>query len=109
MSLPRDGVLECPNSLGESFVQKLYAGVLIAGFFAWMLLGAAIYFYGLYLAGASAPIAIIITSLVPLIGQAYWIWVIWTTTGVFFNSYLIAFLSWIALGVLLGNIVERRR
>jgi hypothetical protein len=89
--------------------QKILIGLLLVGFPIWLLSTLAIYIYGLYLAGTAGSTASFLTSLVPLIGQIYLMWSIWSATGVFFNSYTIAFLCWVALGVLLGNVLQMRR
>ena len=70
-----------------------------------MILGAAIYVCGLYLASASNS-AGILSSL--RAGPQIMIWAIWSATGMFFNYYTIALFSWLALGVLLGNLIQRR-
>jgi hypothetical protein len=67
-----------------------------------------LYCYGIYAAGTFGETATVLTAAVPLIGQAYLMWSIWANTGEFFNAYAIAFLSWLLLGVLLGNIVRYR-
>lgn len=87
---------------------KLVGALLVAGFFFWILLAVALYVYGLYLASLFGSAAIVLLSFVPLVGQVYLIWSIWGATGTFFSTYTIAILSWIALGVLLGNVVQRR-
>jgi hypothetical protein len=87
-------------------MRKLVAGFFVAGYFASMLLGAAIYLYGLYLAGEFGSTALLLVSFVPVIGQGFLIWSMWSVTGAFFNSYTIALLSWFALVILLGNLVR---
>jgi hypothetical protein len=95
-------------SVGQDVLKKLGTWSLVAGFIVWLLLAVGIYLYGLYLAGESGTIALLLIAFVPLVGQAFLIWLVWSATGVFFNYYVIALLSWIALGVLLGNVVQRR-
>jgi hypothetical protein len=84
--------------------KKLFASLLVVGFVLWLLLSAAIYVWGLALAATLGSTAIVLFSLVPLIGQAYLIWSFWSVT----SSFTIVFLSWIVLTILLGTFLQRR-
>jgi hypothetical protein len=86
--------------------QKLLVSLLVSGFFSWLLLSAAIYLYGIYLAAESGAVSLLLYSFVPLVGQAFLTWSMWSATGMFFNSYTIAVLSWVALGAVLGNLAN---
>jgi hypothetical protein len=90
-------------------MKKLFVGLLVSGFLLWMLLGAVIYVYGLYLAETLDVFPFVLISFVPLIGQVYLVWLFWSITGVFFSWYTISIFIWLAFGVLLGTLVERRR
>ena len=69
------------------------------------LLGLGIYVYCLYLAYLTSVGALILTFFFPFIGQLYWIWAVWTTTGIFFNVLTIACLVWIGLLILGGALL----
>jgi hypothetical protein len=88
--------------------KKLFASLLVVWFALWLLLSGAIYVWGLALAATLGSTAIVLFSLVPLIGQAYLIWSFWSVTGIFFSSFTIVCLSWIVLTILLGTLLQRR-
>jgi hypothetical protein len=50
------------------------------------LLGAGIYFFTLYLAYLTSFGSLLLTLFIPFLGQLYWLWIVWGTTGVFFNG-----------------------
>jgi hypothetical protein len=64
-------------------MNKLGTWSLVAGFFLWLLLALGIYLYGLYLAGEYGTVSLLLISFVPLIGQVFLIWSIWSATGFF--------------------------
>jgi hypothetical protein len=61
------------------------------------LLGLGIYVFTLYLAYLTSFVAILLTFIFPFLGQLYWIWALWSATGVFFNPLTIACLAWLGL------------
>ncbi len=61
-----------------------------------LLLAAGIYFFTLYLAYLTSFGSLLLT-LFPVLGQLYWLWIVWGTTGVFFNWFTIACLVWLGL------------
>jgi hypothetical protein len=86
--------------------RKLVAALFVAGYFVAFLLSAAVYIYGIYLADQFGSTALLLVSFVPVLGQGFLVWSMWSVTGVFFNSYTIALLSLFALAILLGNLVR---
>ena len=72
-----------------------------------LLLGAGIYFFTLYLAYLTSFGSLLLT-LFPVLGQLYWLWIVWGTTGVFFNWFTIACLVWLGLVVSLAVLAKTR-
>src|SRR5580704_15341691 len=64
-----------------------------------LLLGAGIYFFTLYLAYLTSFGSLLLTLFIPVLGQLYWLWIVWGTTGVFSNWFTIACLVWLGLVV----------
>ena len=64
-----------------------------------LLLGAGIYFFTLYLAYLTSFGSLLLALFIPVLGQLYWLWIVWGTTGVFFNWFTIACLVWLGLVV----------
>ena len=81
-------------------MRKLF-GVLggITIFSLWAL-GIGIYVFCLYLAYLTSFLAVLLTFFFPVVGQLFWIWAIWATTGIFLNPLTIACLLWVGLAVL---------
>lgn len=71
----------------------------LAGIAAWVL-GLGIYFLTLYIAYKTSFVAMLLTLFFPVAGQFVWLWVVWGWTGMFFNSYTILCLSWVALAAI---------
>ena len=46
-----------------------------------LLLGAGIYFFTLYLAYLTSFGSLLLTLFIPVLGQLYWLWIVWGTTG----------------------------
>ena len=77
---------------------RKFAGYLAVGcYIVISLLSLGIYIFCLYLAYLTSFVAVLLTLIFPFIGQAYWIWAVWTATGVFFNPLTIACLIWLGL------------
>ncbi len=90
---------------------RALAGILaVLCMIALWVVGLGIYLFCLYLAYLTSFIAILLTFFFPFVGQLYWIWTVWMTTGVFLNPLTIACLVWIglaAVGTILFATAER--
>jgi hypothetical protein len=73
-----------------------------------LLLAAGIYFFTLYLAYLTSFGSLLLT-LFPVLGQLYWLWIVWGTTGVFFNWFTIACLVWLGLVALSLAVLAKTR
>jgi hypothetical protein len=74
-----------------------------------LLLAAGIYFFTLYLAYLTSFGSLLLTLFIPALGQLYWLWIVWGTTGVFFNWFTIACLVWLGLVALSLAILAKTR
>jgi hypothetical protein len=70
------------------------------------LLGIGIYLFTLYLAYWASFLSLLLTLIFPFFAQLYWIWALWSATGVFFNLLTLLCLGWIVLAVLTVGIVS---
>ncbi len=61
------------------------------------ILSVAIYGLSLYYAYLSSIVALAVTFFLPILGQLYWIWSLWSTTGVFLNTLTVMCIVWFAL------------
>jgi hypothetical protein len=64
------------------------------------LLGLGIYLFTLYLAYLTSFPSLVMTLVFPFFAQLYWIWALWSATGVFFNLLTQLCLGWIVLAAL---------
>jgi hypothetical protein len=81
--------------------------LILAGFLVWGVGGLILFNWGMNLATSLGFDGSPLMTL-PVIGWVYLVWMVWTTTGVFFSAFTIAFLGWIAMILLLGMILQRR-
>src|SRR5580700_996624 len=51
----------------------------------------------------------LLLTLFPVLGQLYWLWIVWGTTGVFFNWFTIACLVWLGLVALSLAVLAKTR
>jgi hypothetical protein len=70
------------------------------------LLGIGIYLFTLYLAYLTSFPSLLLTLFFPVLAQLYWIWALWTATGVFFNLLTQLCLGWIVLAALSVGLVS---
>lgn len=68
--------------------------------FGLWLLGIGIYLLTLYFAYRTGFVPMLLTLIFPMIGQVVWLWIIWGTTGVFFNYYTMLCITWLVLGAI---------
>ena len=61
------------------------------------ILSVAIYLLTLYLAYLSSIVALVLTFFLPILGQLYWIWSLWSETGVFLTPLAVMCIAWVAL------------
>jgi hypothetical protein len=71
------------------------------------LLGLGIYLFTLYLAYLTSFPSLLMTLFFPFLAQLYWIWALWSATGVFFNLLTALCLGWIVLAVVTFGLVSR--
>jgi hypothetical protein len=77
---------------------RAFAGMAaIACVVALWLLGVAIYLLTLYNAYQSGIIALMLSFFLPILSQLYWIWHLWSVTGVFFTLLTVLCIVWFAL------------
>ena len=88
---------------------KLKGAIEFATMTAICLLGAGIYIFTLYLAYLTSFGSLLLTLFIPFLGQLYWLWIVWGTTGVFFNWFTIACLVWLGLVVLSLAVLAKTR
>lgn len=88
-------------------MKDIVAYLIVAGFLAWGVGGFILFNWGMNLA-ASLGIGDNPLVALPVIGWFYLVWLVWTTTGVFFSAFTIVYLGWIGLTMLLGAALQRR-
>lgn len=72
------------------------AGISIS---ALWILGAVIHLLTLYFAYLSSFPAVLASLFFPFLAQLYWIWEIWSDTGIFFNVLTILCIAWVVLAI----------
>jgi hypothetical protein len=86
-------------------MKTFLSGLAAFGAIVLWLLGFGIYIFTLYLAYSTSFISLLGTLIFPFFSQLFWVWAIWSATGVFFNLLTLLCLAWIALaGVVFGSI-----
>ena len=79
-------------------MRKIAQIIAVFCLIAIMLLGWMIYAYSIYIAAELAGwIGALLTLVLPVVAQIYWITVSYLMTGVLLNSLLIACLAWVVL------------
>src|ERR1700738_401974 len=96
-----EGEAEMNDTLKDAIALTIMTAVL--------LLGAGIYFFTLYLAYLTSFGSLLLTLFIPVLGQLYWLWIVWGTTGVFFNWFTIACLVWLGLVALSLAVLAKTR
>jgi hypothetical protein len=71
---------------------RTLAGVL--GGCGW-LLGLSIYLLTLYVAYLTGFVPMLLTLIFPFLAQIYWIYHLWSITGVFFNTLTVLCIVWV--------------
>ena len=94
-------------------MRKIAQTIAVLCLIATIALGWMIYAYSIYIAAASTGwIGALLTIVLPVIAQIYWIAVAYLVTGVVLNILLIACLSWVALflvGIAFASLADNRR
>jgi hypothetical protein len=70
------------------------------------LLRIGIYLFTLYLAYLTSFPSLLLTLFFPFFAQLYWIWALWSATGVFLNLLTLLCLGWIVLAALTAGFVS---
>lgn len=79
-------------------IMELVVGLLAA---ALWVLGLGLYILTLYFAYRTGFVPMLLTLIFPVAGQFVWLWVVWDTTGQFFNYYTILCLSWVFMALVI--------
>ncbi|MGC2026104.1 hypothetical protein, partial [Bradyrhizobium sp.] len=80
------------NDAARGAVMKALAGVLFVG--GW-LLGLGIYLLTLYIAYLTGFVPMLLTLIFPFLAQIYWIFHLWSITGVFFHTLTVLCIVWV--------------
>ena len=63
------------------------------------ILGAVIHLLTLYFAYLSSFPTVLASLFFPFLAQLYWIWEIWSDTGIFFNLLTFLCIAWVVLAI----------